>query len=68
MNKRDFKNYSRRILDPVVTVLASLGVPPLLVSLFGLVFSLYGALVVARGSLALGGALAHAGAPCDAEA
>jgi CDP-diacylglycerol--glycerol-3-phosphate 3-phosphatidyltransferase len=65
MNKRDFKNYSRRILDPVVTVLASLGVPPILVSLFGLVFSLYGALVVASGSLALGGVFLLLSGLCD---
>jgi CDP-diacylglycerol--glycerol-3-phosphate 3-phosphatidyltransferase len=65
MDKREFKNYARRILDPVVTWLASMNVPPLLVSLFGLAFSLYGALVVARGSLALGGVFLLLSGLCD---
>jgi CDP-diacylglycerol--glycerol-3-phosphate 3-phosphatidyltransferase len=65
MDKHEFKNYSRRILDPVVTWLASMNVPPLLVSLFGLAFSLYGALVVARGSLALGGVFLLLSGLCD---
>jgi CDP-diacylglycerol--glycerol-3-phosphate 3-phosphatidyltransferase len=65
MDKREFKTYARKILDPVVTVMASLGVPPLLVSLFGLVFSLYGAIVVARGSLALGGLFLLLSGLCD---
>ncbi len=65
MDKREFKNYARRILDPVVTWLASMSVPPLLVSLFGLAFSLYGALVVARGSLALGGVFLLLSGLCD---
>jgi len=65
MNKRDFKNYSRRILNPVVSVLTSLSVPPVLVSLFGLVLALYGALLVARGSLALGGVFLLLSGLCD---
>jgi CDP-diacylglycerol--glycerol-3-phosphate 3-phosphatidyltransferase len=65
MNKRDFKNYARRILDPVVTAMTSLGVPPILVSLFGLILSVYGAVVLARGSLALGGVFLLLSGLCD---
>jgi len=65
MNKREFKSHARKILDPIVSILTSLGVPPMLVSLFGLAFSLYGALVVARGSLALGGVFLLLSGFCD---
>lgn len=65
MNKREFKSHARKILEPVVSILTSLGVPPVLVSLFGLAFSLYGALVVARGSLALGGVFLLLSGFCD---
>lgn len=65
MNKRDFKNFARRILSPVVGAMTSLGVPPALVSLFGLLFSVYGAFVIARGSLALGAAFLLLSGLCD---
>jgi CDP-diacylglycerol--glycerol-3-phosphate 3-phosphatidyltransferase len=65
MNKHDFKQRFRRVLDPVVSVLTSLGVPPMLISLIGLVLSLYGALVVASGSLALGGVFLLLSGLCD---
>jgi CDP-diacylglycerol--glycerol-3-phosphate 3-phosphatidyltransferase len=54
MTKQAFKTKARRVLDPVVSALDGLGVSPLLVSLFGLAFSLYGAVVVSRGSLLAG--------------
>lgn len=65
MNKRDFKNHTRRFLSPVVTVMTSLGVPPALVSVIGLVISIYGAIVIARGSLALGGVFLLLSGLCD---
>lgn len=65
MDKREFKNYARKILDPLVSWMAATAVPPMLVSLFGLAFSLYGALVAARGSLALGGVFLLLSGLCD---
>jgi CDP-diacylglycerol--glycerol-3-phosphate 3-phosphatidyltransferase len=63
--KKNFKDKARRILDPVVALLASMGVSPMLVSIFGLVFSLYGAIVVARGSLFVGGVWLIVAGLCD---
>jgi len=54
MTKQTFKSKARRVLDPIVSALVGLGVPPFLVSLFGLAFSLYGAVVVSRGGLLMG--------------
>lgn len=65
MDKQTVKQHMRKILDPVVGVLASLGVPPLLMTLFGLVLSLYGAVVVGRGSLALGAVFLVLSGLCD---
>ena len=65
MKKREVKDYARKILDPIVSVLTSLGVPPTLVSILGLLLSLYGAGVVARGQLALGGVFLLLSGICD---
>ena len=65
MKKREVKDYARKILDPIVSVLTSLGVPPMLVSFLGLLLSLYGAVVVARGQLALGGVFLLLSGICD---
>jgi CDP-diacylglycerol--glycerol-3-phosphate 3-phosphatidyltransferase len=65
MTKQRFKTKARRILDPVVSLLDTLGVPPFLVSLFGLAFSLYGAVVVAGGALALGALFLLLSGACD---
>jgi CDP-diacylglycerol--glycerol-3-phosphate 3-phosphatidyltransferase len=65
MKKREFKLYARKILDPVVTILTSLGVPPLMVSIVGLLLSVYGAVVIARGQLALGGVFLLLSGLCD---
>jgi len=65
MKKREFKLYARKILDPIVTVLALLGVPPLMVSIIGLALSVYGAVVIARGQLALGGVFLLLSGICD---
>lgn len=51
MDRKLYKEQARRLLEPLVSSLASLGVSPMLVSLFGLVFSLYGAFLLAKGSL-----------------
>ena len=65
MDKREFRSYARKILDPIVSVLASLGVPPILVSIGGLALSIYGAVWVARGQLALGGVFMLLSGLCD---
>lgn len=65
MTKKDFKARARRILDPVVFLLGSLGVPPFLISIFGLAFSLYGAVVVSRGDLLLGAVFLLLSGACD---
>jgi CDP-diacylglycerol--glycerol-3-phosphate 3-phosphatidyltransferase len=64
-DKKAFKNNARRLLNPIVSVLASLGVSPMLVSIFGLVISVYGATVVARGSLFWGGVWLIVAGLCD---
>ena len=50
-DKQAIKDKSRRILDPVVAILASTGASPMLVSVVGLVISLYAAILITRGSL-----------------
>lgn len=65
MDKRAVQHSARRVLDPVVNLLASLGVSPMLVSAFGLVFSIWGAVVVARGSLLGGGVFLLIAGLCD---
>jgi len=55
-DKAAIKNRLRSVLDPVVSLLARLGISPLAVTVSGLVVSLAGALAIARGSL-LGGAI-----------
>lgn len=65
MDKRAIQHSARRVLDPVVNLLASLGVSPMLVSAFGLAFSLWGAIVVARGSLLGGGIFLLIAGLCD---
>ncbi len=50
-DKQAIKDQSRRILDPVVAILASMGVSPMLVSVAGLVISLYAAILITKGSL-----------------
>jgi len=65
MSKQDLKTRARKLLDPAVLALDSLGVPPFLVSLFGLAFSLYGAVVVADGALFLGAVFLLLSGLCD---
>ena len=65
MDKRALQASARRVLDPIVALLASFGVAPLLVSLFGVAFSVWGAVVVARGSLLGGGVFLLIAGLCD---
>lgn len=65
MDKRAVQHSARRILDPVVNFLASMHISPMLVSAFGLVLSLWGAVVVARGSLLGGGIFLLLAGLCD---
>jgi CDP-diacylglycerol--glycerol-3-phosphate 3-phosphatidyltransferase len=65
MDKQTFKNRARVVLDPVVSLLASLGLSPMLVSIFGLVFSVYAGYVIATGSLFRGGLWLIVAGLCD---
>ncbi len=65
MDKRALQAGARKVLDPIVVLLASLGVAPLLVSLFGVAFSVWGAVVVGRGSLLGGGIFLLIAGLCD---
>jgi CDP-diacylglycerol--glycerol-3-phosphate 3-phosphatidyltransferase len=65
MDKRAIQHSARRALEPLVSLLASLGISPMLVSAFGLAFSLWGAVVVARGSLLGGGIFLLIAGLCD---
>lgn len=65
MTKKDLQNGARKFMNPVVSLLASLGVPPMLVSMFGVAFSLYGAIVLADGSLFMGGVFLIISGLCD---
>jgi CDP-diacylglycerol--glycerol-3-phosphate 3-phosphatidyltransferase len=64
-DKQAFKDNARRLLNPIASFLGSFGVSPMLVSVFGLVISVYGATVVARGSLFWGGIWLIIAGLCD---
>jgi len=65
MDKRAIQHSARRVLEPAVGMLASFGISPMLVSAFGLAFSIWGAIVVARGSLLGGGIFLLIAGLCD---
>ena len=65
MDKRAIQANARKVLDPVVNVLVAFHVSPLLVSLFGLAFSVWGGIVVARGWLLMGGVFLLLAGLCD---
>lgn len=65
IDKRTLQQNARRALEPLVGLLASLRVAPLLVSLFGVAFSLWGAVMVARGALLAGGVFLLIAGLCD---
>jgi CDP-diacylglycerol---glycerol-3-phosphate 3-phosphatidyltransferase len=65
MDKRTLQASARKILEPIVNVLVSFHVSPLLVSVFGLAFGVWGGIVVARGSLLAGGVFLFLAGLCD---
>lgn len=65
MDKQEFKQKARRVIDPLITLLAASGMPPILISLIGLVLGLYGSLQTAKGSLFLGGIFLILSGICD---
>ncbi len=64
-DKASVKRTLRGLLDPLVAVLARAGVTPLGVTIAGLVVSLCGSVVVARGHLRAGALVFLAGGLCD---
>jgi CDP-diacylglycerol--glycerol-3-phosphate 3-phosphatidyltransferase len=65
MDKRALQARARATLDPVVGVLVAFHVSPLLVSLFGVAFSVWGGIVVAQGALLAGGIFLLLAGLCD---
>lgn len=65
MDKRAIQHSARKVLEPIVNALASFGISPMLVSAFGLALSVWGAIVVARGSLLGGGIFLLMAGLCD---
>lgn len=65
MDKRSLQHSGRKLLEPAVGALAKAGVSPLAVSLFGVLLSLCGAVIVAWGSLRGGGILLLFAGICD---
>jgi CDP-diacylglycerol--glycerol-3-phosphate 3-phosphatidyltransferase len=65
IDKQAFKNKARGILNPIVSALAVLGVPPIFISFLGLLLSFYGAVVLARGSLFWSGVILLGAGLCD---
>lgn len=65
MDKRAIQHSARKVLEPVVNAMASFGISPMLVSAFGLAISVWGAVVVARGSLLGGGIFLLLAGLCD---
>ncbi len=65
MDRGEIKNRLRRFLDPVVDLLAALGVTPTMVTVFGLLLSAVGAFFAARGSLFVSGVILLVSGLCD---
>jgi CDP-diacylglycerol--glycerol-3-phosphate 3-phosphatidyltransferase len=65
MDKQAFKNKARGILNPIVSALAVLGIPPVFISFLGLMLSFFGAVVLSRGSLFWAGIILLAAGLCD---
>ncbi len=64
-SKIEIKKKLRSFLDPVVSILSSLGVPPLAVSITGIALSFLGALFVGRGSFRVGALILIFSGICD---
>ena len=65
MNKQVIKTKARGILNPIVSALTALGLPPILISILGLALSLYGAVLLVGGSLFRSGILLLLAGLCD---
>jgi CDP-diacylglycerol--glycerol-3-phosphate 3-phosphatidyltransferase len=65
MDKRALQANARKVLDPVVNALVAFHISPLLVSLFGLAFAVWGGVVAARGSLRAAGIFLLLAGLCD---
>jgi CDP-diacylglycerol---glycerol-3-phosphate 3-phosphatidyltransferase len=65
-DKVTIKNRLRRLLDPLVILLARAGVSPTAVTIAGLVLSLAGAVAIARGRLVAGAVILVVSGICDA--
>jgi CDP-diacylglycerol--glycerol-3-phosphate 3-phosphatidyltransferase len=65
MDKRSLQTGARRILDPLVAVLVSYRVSPVLITVFGFLLAIWGGVVVARGSLRQGGVFLLLAGLCD---
>jgi CDP-diacylglycerol--glycerol-3-phosphate 3-phosphatidyltransferase len=65
MTKQDLKSNARKILGPVVSTLDAMRVSPFLISVFGLAFSIYGAIVVGGGALFQGAVFLLLSGLCD---
>jgi len=65
MDKRALQANARKVLEPVVNALVAFHVSPLLVSLFGLAFAVWGGVVAARGTLLAAGIFLLLAGLCD---
>lgn len=65
MANQEFKTKIRRVLDPITALFDNVGISPMLVSLFGLALSLYGAVIVGQGALFTGGVFLLLASLCD---
>lgn len=65
IDKTAIRNRLRGLLDPVVKLLAALGISPLAITIAGLVLSLGGAYAIARGSLFWGAIILLVSGLCD---
>lgn len=65
LDRQAIKERTRRVLDPLLSLLASAGVSPMLVSVLGLAASAAAAIVIVGGSLFWGGVWTLASGVCD---
>ncbi|HSG28067.1 MAG TPA: CDP-alcohol phosphatidyltransferase family protein [Candidatus Krumholzibacterium sp.] len=63
--KSDIKYKLRKLLDPVVALVAYVGISPMGITLFGIALSVLGALYVARGNLFSGALILILSGLCD---
>lgn len=64
-DRQAIKERSRRVLDPFIDLLASLGASPTAVSLAGLAVAVWAAVVIAKGYFVWGGVLVVVSGLCD---